>query len=129
MTALAHNLLPIIPTERGPTIAGTRISLYDVIDLLEADYPPLLIRERLNLSDPQINEALSYIEKNRDRLDAEYREVLRIRQEIRQYWESKNRDHFSLIAEIPKKSGQEALWGKLEEQKAQRHLKMAQQNL
>lgn len=124
MTALGHHLLPIIPTERGLTIAGTRISLYDILDLLAANYTPLLIRERLNLTDRQIYAALSYIKKNRDRLNAEYRKVLQTRQEIRQYWQERNRDHFSLIAEIPHKSGQEALWGKLEEEKAQRALKV-----
>jgi uncharacterized protein (DUF433 family) len=126
MIALGHNLLPIIPTERGLTIAGTRISLFEILDLLEAKYPPLLIRERLNLTDKQIHLALSYIAENRDRLSAEYQEVLQTRQEIYQYWEEKNRDHFSLIAEIPQKSGQEALWAKLEEQKAQRFFRATQ---
>ncbi|MGK7929026.1 MAG: DUF433 domain-containing protein [Spirulina sp.] len=122
MIASGHNLSPIIRTERGLTIAGTRIALYEIMDLLEANYPPILILKRLNLTDTQIHAALSYIQENRDRLIVEYQDVLQTRREIRQYWDERNRDHFSLIAEIPQKSGQEELWGKLEEQKAQRTL-------
>ncbi|MEM9542455.1 MAG: DUF433 domain-containing protein [Cyanobacteria bacterium P01_E01_bin.42] len=124
MTALENPLLPIIPTERGLTIAGTRISLYEILDLLAANYTPLLIRDRLNLTDEQIHAALSYIEKHRDRLNAGYQKVLQTRQEIRQYWQERNRDHFSLIAETPQKSGQEALWAKLAEEKALRTSKI-----
>jgi hypothetical protein len=32
----------IIRTERGLTIAGTRITLYDVMDYVTAQYPPKL---------------------------------------------------------------------------------------
>jgi hypothetical protein len=41
----------IIRTERGLTIAGTRTSLYDVMDFLNAHYPPKLIRDKFNLTD------------------------------------------------------------------------------
>ncbi|NCS05060.1 MAG: DUF433 domain-containing protein [Microcystis aeruginosa G13-11] len=64
MTWTANQQAKIIRTERGLTIAGTRITLYDVIDLLKADYPPKLIRDTFNLTDAQIDAALSYIEAN-----------------------------------------------------------------
>ena len=41
----------IIRTERGLTIAGTRITLYDVIDHLKAQYPPKFIRDVFNPTD------------------------------------------------------------------------------
>lgn len=55
MTLASNGQAIIIRTERGLTIAGTRISLYDVIDLLKAQYPPKLIRDKFNLTDAQIN--------------------------------------------------------------------------
>jgi uncharacterized protein (DUF433 family) len=110
----------IIRTERGLTISGTRTSLYDVMDFLKAQYPPKLIRDRFNLSDVQIETALSYIEANKAQVEAEYQEVLQNREEIRQYWEERNREHFARIAQVPRKPGQEKLWTKLEEQKAKR---------
>ncbi len=58
----------IIRTERGLTIAGTRITLYDVMDYVTAQYPPKFIRVMLSLTDEQVNAALSYIETHRGRL-------------------------------------------------------------
>jgi uncharacterized protein (DUF433 family) len=117
---LSSGQAAIIRTERGLTIAGTRTSLYDVIDLLKADYPPKLIRDTFNLTDAQINVALSYIEANQPQIEAEYQEVLQNREEIRQYWEDRNRERFARIAAMPHRPGQEAFWAKLEEQRAKR---------
>ncbi|NES81429.1 MAG: DUF433 domain-containing protein [Moorea sp. SIO2B7] len=110
----------IIRTERGLTIAGTRISLYDVIDFLKAQYPPKLIRDKFNLTNAQIEAALSYIEVNQTQVEVEYQEVLQTRQEIRQYWEDRNHQRFAKIAAMPRKPEYSALWAKLEQQKARR---------
>jgi uncharacterized protein (DUF433 family) len=110
----------IIRTERGLTIAGSRVTIYDVMDFIKAQYPPKLIRDKFNLTDEQISSALSYIEINRDQVESEYQQVLQTREEIRQYWEDRNREHFARLATIPRKPGQENLWAKLEQQKAER---------
>lgn len=120
MVPISNGQSAIIRTERGLTITGTRITLYDVMDFLKAQYPPKLIRDKFNLTDEQINAALSYLEANRIQVEVEYQEVLHTREEIRQYWEERNREHFVQIAAMPRKPGQEALWAKLEEQKAKR---------
>lgn len=44
MTSVSHNQPAIIRTERGLTISGTRITLYDVMDYVTAQYPPKFIR-------------------------------------------------------------------------------------
>lgn len=90
------------------------------MDFLKSQYPPNLIRHKFNLTDEQINAALSYLEANRIQVEAEYQGVLHTREEIRQYWEERNREHFAQIAALPRKPGQEACWAKLEEQKAKR---------
>ncbi|MFP5272348.1 DUF433 domain-containing protein [Coleofasciculus sp.] len=120
MTLTSNGKAAIIRTERGLTIVGTRITLYDVMDFLKAQYPPKLIRDKFNLTDEQINAALSYLKTNRTQVEAEYQDVLQTREEIRHYWEERNREHFARIATMPHKPGQEALWAKLEEQKAKR---------
>lgn len=119
-TILSSEKAFIIRTERGLTIAGTRITLYDVIDLIKAQYPPKLIRDKFNLTDEQISAALSYIDTNHTQVEAEYQEVLQTREEIYQYWEERNREHFAKMAAKPQKPEKKALWAKLEEQKAQR---------
>lgn len=113
MTLISSEQPTIIRTERGLTIAGTRITLYDVMDYLTASYSPKLIRDKLNITDEQINAALSYIEVHRAEVEAEYQEVLQTAEEIRQYWEERNREHLVRIVAMPLKPGQEALRAKL----------------
>jgi uncharacterized protein (DUF433 family) len=120
MTPVSDKQATIIRTERGLTISGTRLTLYDVMDFLKAEYSPKLIRNKFNLTDDQINAALSYIEANRTQIETEYQQVLQTRAEIRSYWENRNRERLDRIAMMPRKPGQEALWAKLEEQKARR---------
>jgi uncharacterized protein (DUF433 family) len=108
----------IIRTERGLTIAGTRITLYDVMDYAIAQYPPKFIRGLFNLTDEQISAALSYIETNRTEVEAEYQTVLRETEELRQYYEERNRDLIARLATKPPQPGMEAAWEKLQAQKA-----------
>ena len=108
----------IIRTERGLTISGTRITLYDVMDYVVSQYPAKFIRSLFDLTDDQINAALSYIEANRAEVEAEYQTVLKQAAENRQYWEERNREHFVRVAKLPPRPGREALRVKLQEQKA-----------
>lgn len=120
MTSESHEKTAIIRTERGLTIAGTRITLYDVMDYVKAQYPPKFIRGLFELTDEQINSALSYIEANRVEVEAEYQQVLQEAEELRQYYEEKNRELIARIAAQPPKPGTEAAWEKLKAAKAKR---------
>lgn len=71
----------IARTERGLAIAGTCITLYEVIDYIEAQYPPRFIGGILKLNDEQLNAALSYIEANRAEIDKEHKLSLKKRRE------------------------------------------------
>jgi len=79
MTPVSDKQATIIRTERGLTISGTRLTLYDVMDFLKAEYSPKLIRNRFNLTEDQINAAMSYIEANRAQTETEYQQVLQTR--------------------------------------------------
>ena len=122
MTPIPNPQPIVVRTERGLSIAGTRITLYDMMDYVTANYPPKLIREKLCLTDEQVNAALAFIEENRALVEAEYQEVLQIAEENRRYWEERNREHFARIAQLPPKPGTEALWEKLRAQKAKHGL-------
>jgi uncharacterized protein (DUF433 family) len=112
----------IIRTERGLTIAGTRITLYDVMDYLKAQYPPKFIRDAFNLTDQQLHAALSYIEVHQTKVEVEYQEILKTAEETRRYWEGRNRDRFARIAAAPPRPGYEAVRAKLQERRAQREV-------
>jgi uncharacterized protein (DUF433 family) len=59
MTLTSNGKAAIIRTERGLTIAGTRITVYDIMDYLNAGWTPKLIPGWLRLADEQLNAALS----------------------------------------------------------------------
>jgi len=121
-----HDAKPaaIVRTERGLSINGKRITLYDVMDYMKAEYSPKFIRNLLNLTESEINVALSYIENNRSEVEAEYEMVLEYAEEIRQYWEERNRDRLAEIAKMPPPPGKEAAWEKLQAQKARTQAKI-----
>jgi uncharacterized protein (DUF433 family) len=118
MTPASNGQVSIIRTERGLTIAGTRITLYDVMDYVTEQYPPKFIRAMLSLTDEQVNCALSYIDSHRAEVEAEYQFVLKEAEELRQYYEEQNRDLIAHIAAKPPRSGTEAIRAKLRAERA-----------
>lgn len=118
MATVSNEQPTIIRTERGLTISDTRITIYDVMDHLVVGRPLTLILNWLPLTETQLETALAYINANRAEVEAEYQEVLKTADEIRQYWEERNRERFARIAAMPPQPGQEALWEKLQTQKA-----------
>jgi uncharacterized protein (DUF433 family) len=118
MTWTSNEQATIVRTERGLTIAGTRITLYDVMDYVTEQYPPKFIRAMLSLTDEQVNAALSYIDAHRAEVEAEYQTVLKEAEELRQYYEEQNRDLLAHIAAKPPKPGTEAIRAKLRAERA-----------
>jgi uncharacterized protein (DUF433 family) len=107
----------VIRTSRGLSIAGTRVTLYTIMDHLKADWPPHLIRDWFNLTDQQMQDVLDYIEANSEEVEAEYRQVLKEAAETEQYWRNYNREHLARVAALPPKPGQEEIRAKLETRK------------
>ena len=118
MTLASHGKTEIIRTDRGLTISGTRITLYDVMDYVMAQYPAKFIRTMLSLTDEQIDVALSYIQVHRVAVEAEYQTVLQEAEDLQRYWEDQNREIFAKIATQPPKPGTEAIRAKLQAAKA-----------
>lgn len=103
----------IVRTDRGLSIAGTRITLYGIMDYVKAKWPPKLIQDMYDLSDQQIADVLAYIEHNREQVEAEYEIVLQQADENRRYWLEYNREHLENVAKMPRKPEQKELWSKL----------------
>lgn len=113
MTKTATPQPTVIRTSRGLSIAGTRITLYSLLDYLHAGWPPHLIREEFNLTEQQMTTVMEYIDAHRDEVETEYQEVLQQAEESRQYWDERNRDRLAEIAASPPKPGQEQIRAKL----------------
>jgi uncharacterized protein (DUF433 family) len=120
MTSISNGQSAIVRTERGLTIAGTRVTLYDLMDYIHAGYPHSLIRNKFYITDEQFSTAMSYIKSNYAEVEAEYQIVLQQAEEIRQYWEERNRERIAQIPTMPPKPGQEAAWAKLQARKVKR---------
>lgn len=104
--------------DMGLAVSGTRITLYSILEYLQNQWPPDLIRDWLGLNERQIEGALAYITAHHDEVEAEYQQVLRESEENRRYWEERNRERLAQIASLPPKPGQEAMRAKLAEQRA-----------
>ncbi len=108
----------IIRTGRGLTIAGTRTTLYRIMDYVKADWPPKLIRDRLNLTDQQVADALAYIDQHREEVEAEYQQVLAESEEMKREWEEKRREIEAAVADKPIKPEEAEIRAKLAAAKA-----------
>lgn len=119
MVETTHPQSTIVRTERGLSISGSRITLYNIMDYLKADWPPKLIQQWLDLTEQQITEAMAYINTHQDEVEAEYQLVLQQAEESRKYWEDYNKERFARIAALPPKPGREAVHAKIQAKKAE----------
>jgi uncharacterized protein (DUF433 family) len=124
MAPTSNGKTAVIRTERGLAIAGTRITLYDVMDYVTAQYPPKFIQGLFDLTEEQIRAALTYIETHRAEVGAEYEQVLEEAEELRKYYEEQNRERVAHSAAKPPKPGTEVAWEKLRAAKEKRESKV-----
>jgi uncharacterized protein (DUF433 family) len=66
----------IINRGRGPEIAGTRITVYDILDYTTMDWHPTAIAAWLRVSSRQVLAAIQYIEEHKDEVMANYQAML-----------------------------------------------------
>ncbi len=109
----------VVRTHRGLSIAGTRITLYQIMDYVNAKHSPNVIRDHFRLTVKQTEDALTYIEQHRDEMDVEYQRVLKHAEANRQYWQQRNAQRFADIASRPRKPEHQAIWEKLDALKRQ----------
>jgi uncharacterized protein (DUF433 family) len=120
MLETATNTAAVVRTERGLTLAGTRITLYDILTYLKVDWPPHLIEQWLNLTAAQMTAAMDYINTHRETVEAEYQLVVQHAETNRRYWEERNRERLEQIAQLPPNPGTEGIHAKLHARKAAR---------
>ncbi len=66
----------VIDRGRGPEIAGTRITVYDVMDYLKHDWHRDRIAALFRLSSRDIQAAIDYIDQHRERVETDYQAIL-----------------------------------------------------
>ena len=101
-------------SDQGLVIAGTRVTLYSLMDYVVENYPRKYIQGLFNLTTEQIEDVMDYIESHREEVSAEYQLVLRRAEALRQHYEESNQALRAQIKALPPKPGQEALRAKLQ---------------
>ena len=124
MNTTPNKTSEIIRTERGLIIAGTRITLYQLMDYINAGYPPHLIRYKFIITDEQFKAAMNYIETNYDEVEAEYQLVLKQADETQQYWQEYNHQKLVDIASKTPKPEYKKAWEKLQLDKSKLQAKL-----
>ncbi len=118
MTLTNNHQSAVVRTNRGLSVFGTRITLYQIMDYLKADWPPKLIRQWLDMNDKQIADVMYYIDTHRNEVETEYQSVLEQAEESRRYWEEYNRERFAQIA-ASHSGKQDPVWEKIQARKAE----------
>jgi uncharacterized protein (DUF433 family) len=75
---MIHKVMPaeIIDRGRGPEIAGTRITVYSVMDFLKIGWHRDRIAMHFRLSSRQIQAAIDYIEAHQAEVEEEYQRII-----------------------------------------------------
>ena len=118
MPATATENSTVVRNDRGLSIRGTRLTLYDIMDYVKDEWPPKLIRDWFNLTQTQIDDVMDYINENRAQVEAESQQVLKRAEEIERYWEKRNRERMSQFDPDKLSPERRALWDKLQAWKA-----------
>ncbi len=70
------NPVDIVQYSYGPSVPGTRITVYDILDYVRMGWHHTTIAATLRISSPQVLGAVKYIEEHKDAVLAEYQEML-----------------------------------------------------
>jgi len=115
MTAAATENPTVVRTERGLVVKGTRLTLYQIMDYLLAGHSrEVILEDHPWLSAEQLNDVLHYIEDNREAFEAEYERVVEYDEEVRRYWEERNREQMSQFNPDALSPERRAVWDKLQ---------------
>jgi uncharacterized protein (DUF433 family) len=66
----------IIDRGRGPEIAGTRITVYTILECLQEGWRPDLIAFWYHLGKDQVDAAIRYIEEHEEEVTADYQKIM-----------------------------------------------------
>jgi uncharacterized protein (DUF433 family) len=66
----------IINRGRGPELAGTRITVYDILEYARAGWSKMRIAVTLGLDTRSVEVALDYIKAHEEEVNAEYQKIM-----------------------------------------------------
>jgi len=109
----------IVELPRGPSIAGTRITVYSVMDYIKANRSKEEIIESMTISLEQLDAVYEYIEQHREEVERDYAEILRRSEELRERYDKVFWERTPFPPDMPPEELKAALIQRLEEKKRQ----------
>lgn len=91
----------IVQTNRGPSINGTRLTVYHIMDMLKYGRSPDYVQGWHHLTDEEMSAVMKYLRENEEELEREYADILRRADEQHRYWTERNKDRLDLPASPP----------------------------
>ncbi len=91
----------IVQTGRGPSIKGTRITIYQLMEYLKDGWTPKHTAQWFNLTPAQMDGVMAYLQAHEAELEIEYAEVMRKAEEQERYWRERNKDREKLPVKPP----------------------------
>lgn len=82
----------IVQTRRGPSIKGTRLTIYSLMEYLKDGWTPKHTAQWFNLTPEEMDEVMAYLKANEARLEEQYAEVMRQAEERERYWRERNKE-------------------------------------
>ena len=107
----------IIETPRGPSIAGTRITVYSVMDYLKGNWSRNFIRQIMCITDEQLEAVIAYVEQHQEEVERDYATILRRSEELRARYEEQNRARSPFPPDMPWEEQRKLMLQKLEQMK------------
>ena len=117
MSAITTANSLIVETPRGPSIAGTRITVYSVMDYIKANRSKEYILQFLRVTPEQLDAAFEYIEQHREEVERNYERILRRSKELRERYERIFRERSPYPPDMPWEEKRELLNRKFEAKK------------
>ncbi len=107
----------IVETPRGPSLAGTRITVYSVMDYIKAGRSKYYIEQIMMLTPEQVEAVFAYVERHREAVEAEYERILQREAIARAESEKILRERMPYLYELSPEELRQHLIQKLEAKK------------
>jgi uncharacterized protein (DUF433 family) len=104
----------IVETPRGPSLVGTRITVYSVMDYIKGGWSRLFILKIMGLTDEQLDAVYEYIEQHKEEVERDYARIVARAEEERAYYEEQNRRRWRFPLDMPLEEQQRLARQKLE---------------
>jgi uncharacterized protein (DUF433 family) len=117
MNAEAIKTSLIVENPRGPSLVGTRITVYSVMDYIKGGRSRAYIRQIMNLTNEQLDAVYEYIKQHKEEVERDYARIVARSEEMRAYYEEQNRHRRPFPPDMPLEEKQRLVRQKLEQMK------------